>query len=70
MSSPEQRLAVFRKMPLRAQLAMITSSKANQTLNQNQDYISSLEQVHAECLADASAEAKLIYKKSQELLEE
>ena len=70
MSSLEKRLAVFGKMPLRAQLAMIASSKANKTLNQNQNYIASLEKVHAECLAEASPEAKLVYKKSQALLAE
>lgn len=69
MSSLEKRLAVFRKMPLRAQLAMIASSKANETLNQNQNYIASLELIHAECLADAAPEAKLVYEKSQKLLE-
>ena len=43
MSSLEKRLSVFRKLPLRAQLAMIVSSKTNKTLNQNKAYIESLE---------------------------
>ena len=51
MASLEQRLAVFRKLPLRAQLATITSTKANTVLSQNQEYIDSLEKIHAECLA-------------------
>lgn len=70
MSSLEKRLAVFKKLPLRAQLAMIASSKTNETLNQNQTYIASLERVHAECLAEASIEEKLVYQKSQALIEE
>ncbi|WP_019505475.1 hypothetical protein [Pleurocapsa sp. PCC 7319] len=68
MSSFEKRLAVFRKIPLRAQLATITSSKANSILNQNQDYIASLEQIHAECLANATPEEKLAYNKAKEFL--
>ncbi|MBE9045350.1 hypothetical protein IQ255_13240 [Pleurocapsales cyanobacterium LEGE 10410] len=68
MSSLEQRLAVFRQLPLRAQLATISSSKANQVLNQNQDYIASLEKIHAESLAAATPEEKLAYNKSKELL--
>ncbi|MDJ0570791.1 MAG: hypothetical protein QNJ53_17350 [Pleurocapsa sp. MO_192.B19] len=69
MSSLEQRLAVFRQLPLRAQLAMITSSKANNLLNQNQEYIVSLEEIHAECLATATLEEKLAYQKAQDILE-
>ena len=66
MSSLEKRLAVFRKLPLRAQLATIVSSKANKTLSQNQEYIDSLEQIHTECLANASLEEKLAYDKAKE----
>ncbi|MGL6344964.1 MAG: hypothetical protein ACRC80_38150 [Waterburya sp.] len=69
MSSLEKRLAVFRQLPLRAQLATIASSKANHVLNQNTDYIASLEQIHAECLANATVEDKLTYNKAKELLE-
>ena len=68
MSSLEKRLAVFRQLPLRAQLATITSSKANNVLQQNQDYIASLEKIHAECLAEATPEAKLVYNKAKEFL--
>ncbi len=69
MASIEQRLAVFGKLPLRAQLVTITSSKANTVLSKNQDYIASLEQIHAECLAAATPEQKLAYNKSKELLD-
>ena len=68
MSSIEQRLAVFRKLPLRAQLATITSSKANKVLSQKQGYIASLEQIHAESLAAATEEQKLVYQKAKDLL--
>jgi hypothetical protein len=69
MSSLEKRLAVFRQLPLRAQLATIASSKANQVLNQNSDYIASLEQIHTECLAIATPEDKLAYDKAREFLD-
>ena len=68
MSSMEKRLAVFRQLPLRAQLATITSTKANAVLSKNRAYIASLEQIHAECLAAATPEAKLAYDKAKELL--
>ncbi|MCC0178563.1 hypothetical protein I4641_16435 [Waterburya agarophytonicola K14] len=70
MSSPEKRLRVFRKLPLRAQLATIASTKANAVLSKNFEYLASLEQVHAECLANATPEEKRIYNKAKELLEE
>lgn len=69
MSSMEKRLAVFSKLPLRAQLATITSTKANEILSKNLDYITNLERIHAECLAAATAESKMIYNKSKELLD-
>jgi hypothetical protein len=68
MSSLEKRLAIFRQLPLRAQLATIVSSKANRVLNQNSNYIASLEQIHAECLAIATPEDKLAYNKAREFL--
>lgn len=68
MASLEQRLAVFRKLPLRAQLATITSTKASSVLSQKSDYIASLEKIHAESLANASEAEKLIYQKSLDLL--
>ena len=63
MSSLEKRLAVFRKLPLRAQLAMIVSSKANKTLGKNKEYIASLEQIHSSCVANATPSEKLAYDK-------
>lgn len=69
MSSLEKRLAVFRKLPLRAQLATITSTKANSTLNKNQTYIDSLEEIHSQCLNNATSEEKAVYNKAKELLE-
>ena len=69
MSSLEKRLAVFSKLPLRAQLATITSTKANQVLSQNKEYLANLEQIHTRCLADATPEEKLAYNKAKELLE-
>ena len=68
MSSLEQRLAVFRRLPLRAQLATISSSRANEVLNQNKDYITSLEQIHEESLAAATPKEKLAYNKAKDLL--
>ena len=68
MSSLEKRKEVFRKLPLRAQLATIASSKANSVLRQNPEYIASLEQIHAECLAIATPKEKLAYQKAQDIL--
>ena len=68
MSSLEKRLAVFGKLPIRAQLATIVSSKANETLGQNNEYIASLEQIHAECLANATPEEKQAYSKAKKLI--
>ena len=67
MSSLEKRLEAFRKLPLRAQLAMIASTKANPVLAQNQEYIDSLERIHSECLAVATSEQKEAYKKAKDL---
>ena len=80
MSSIEKRLQVFRKLPLRAQLATILSSKANAVLShdesgisrtkfgissrQNRDYIASLERIHRECLETATPQEKKIYQQS------
>ena len=69
MSSLEKRLAVFRKLPLRAQLATITSTKANAVLSKNKEYLASLEQIHAECLNVAKPEERTAYNKAKELLE-
>lgn len=70
MASLSQRLAVFRKLPLRAQLATITSTKANSVLSQKHDYIASLEEIHAESLAQATEAEKLVYQKAKDLLDE
>ena len=69
MASLKQRLAIFRQLPLRAQLATITSTKANKILSQKPDYIASLEKIHAESLAKASEQEKLLYQKSQDFLD-
>ncbi len=69
MSSLEKRLAVFRQLPLKAQLAMITASKSNQILNQKLDYIASLEKVHAESLAAATEQERITYQKAKYLLD-
>ena len=70
MSSLAQRLAVFQKLPLRAQLATITSTKANKVLSQNSDYLAKLEEIHAESLAQATEAEKLTYYKAKDLLGE
>jgi hypothetical protein len=41
----------------------------NNILSQKQDYIASLEQIHAESLAAATEQEKLTYQKAKELLE-
>lgn len=68
MSSRSKRLEVFSKLPLRAQLATIASSKANPILSKNQDYIASLEKIHQASLAAATPEEKLAYQKAQDIL--
>lgn len=69
MSSREKRLEVFRKLPLRAQLATILSTKANSTLSKDRDYLNSLEQIHAECLAAATSAERQTYLKAKNILE-
>ena len=69
MSSLEKRMAVFRQLPLRAQLATIASSKSNQFLSQKPGYIARLEEIHAEALAIASESEKIAYQKAKDLLE-
>lgn len=64
MSSLEKRLDAFRQLPLRAQLALIASSRATPQLAQNQDYINSLKRIHAECLARATPEEQRVYEKA------
>ena len=65
MSSLEKRLEVFRQLPLRAQLAMIASTRANSVLAKEQEYIEGLERVHAECLQASTAEQRAEYEKAR-----
>lgn len=64
----EKRLATFRKLPLRAQLALINSTRDNSVLSQNQEYLDNLKRIHAECLNSATPEQKIAYKKAREHL--
>lgn len=68
MSSIEKRLTAFRQLPLRAQLALIASTRNNPFLSQNQEYIESLERIHAECLSSSTLEQKAIYEQSKDNL--
>jgi len=65
MSSIEKRLAAFRKLPLRAQFALISSTRANPVLAQNKEYLEGLERVHAECVQQSSPDQKDAYEKAQ-----
>lgn len=64
MSSFEKRLEAFRQLPLRAQLALIASTRNNPILSQNQDYVESLERIHVECLSSATPEQKATYEQA------
>lgn len=68
MSSIEKRLAAFSKLPLRAQLALIASTRNNPILSQNKEYIESLERIHTECLSASTLEEKAIYEQSKDNL--
>lgn len=61
----EKRLEAFRKLPLRAQLALLASTRSNPVLSQNQEYLKSLERIHAECLNSATLEQKAAYEKAK-----
>ncbi|MBD1923485.1 hypothetical protein H6F77_20775 [Microcoleus sp. FACHB-831] len=63
--SSEKRLDAFRKLPLRAQLALIASTRNNPILSKNQEYIENLERIHAECLSESTPEQKAAYNKSK-----
>lgn len=65
MSSVEKRLEAFRKLPLRAQLALISSTRASPVLAQNQEYLESLERIHAECVQQSTPQQKIAYEKAQ-----
>ena len=64
----EKRLSVFRKLPLRAQLALINSTRDNPVLSQNKEYIENLERIHTECFNLATPEQKIAYEKAKESL--
>ena len=57
----EKRLEAFRKLPLRAQLSLLNSTRSNAVLSQNLEYIESLERIHQECLDSATPEQKAAY---------
>ena len=61
----EKRLEAFRQLPLRAQLALIASTRSNPVLSQNQEYIESLEQIHAECVHSSTPEQKAAYEQAK-----
>lgn len=65
MSSLEKRLEVFRQLPLRAQLAMIASTRANPVLAANQEYLEGLDRIHAECLQASTSQEKAEYEKAR-----
>lgn len=64
----ENRLNAFRQLPLRSQLALIASTRANPILAKNQEYLESLERIHSECLQSATPEQKLAYEKAKDSL--
>lgn len=61
MSSMEKRLEAFQKLPLRAQISLLNSTRSNSVLSQNREYIESLERIHQECLNSATPEQKEAY---------
>jgi hypothetical protein len=65
MSSLEKRLEAFRQLPLRAQLALIASTRANPVLAKNQEYIAGLERIHAECLETSTSQQRVAYEKAK-----
>ena len=65
MSDLEKRLETFRNRPLRAQLAMIASTRSNPVLAQNTEYIEALEHIHAECLLSSTPQQKAVYEESK-----
>jgi hypothetical protein len=65
MSSLEKRLEAFRQLPLRAQLAMIASTRANSVLAKEREYIEGLERIHAECLQASTPEQRAEYEKAR-----
>ena len=68
MSSIEKRLEAFRKLPLRAQLTLIASTRNNLVLCQNHEYIKGLERIHAECLRSSTPEQIAVYEQAKDNL--
>jgi len=65
MSSLEKRLDAFRQLPLRAQLALIASTRANPVLARNQEYLEALDRIHSECLQASTPPQRAEYEKAQ-----
>lgn len=65
MSSIEKRLEAFRQLPLRAQLALIASTRANPVLAKNQEYIEGLERIHTECVQASTPQQREAYEKAK-----
>ena len=61
----EKRLHAFRQLPLRAQFALIASTRANPVLGKNQDYLEALEQIHAECLQALTPQQRAEYENAK-----
>jgi hypothetical protein len=56
MSDEATRQAVFRRLPLRAQLVFLASTRNNPELAADTEYLANLERIHQECIAQASLE--------------
>lgn len=65
MSNLEVRLEVFHQLPLRAQLAFVAATRTNPTLGKNQEYMESLERIHAECLRSATPQQRAAYDQAR-----
>ena len=68
MSNLEKRLEAFRQLPLRAQLALIASTRSNPVLVENIKYIEGLERIHAECLLSSTHQQKAAYEEARDNL--
>lgn len=69
MSNLQKRLEVFRQLPLRAQIALIASTRSNPVLAENTEYINGLERIHAECLLSSTPQQKADYEKARSNLQ-
>lgn len=65
MSNLEKRLEAFAQLPLRAQVALIASTRSNPVLAQNTEYIEGLDRIHAECLLSSTPQQKATYEKAR-----